>query len=182
MSRINEKQRSEKILKIVLVSFLVVMLILIAFFASTSKKNEKSVIKDNGKEYLQKATSDASEINEEERTKLNEITADSFIDLYNSSDYSVVLITRETCDYCKIATPIIENLLYKYKFSINSIDIEKLTDEERKQIADTNSYFSEGFSTPTLLLIGNNEIKDKLEGLGTKSEYKSFFKAYGYIK
>lgn len=176
MSKTKEQEQSTKIVKVVLTAVVLLILTVIAFLVTDIERDTKS----DSEKYLDKATEESKSASK--RKKTQEIDVERYLELYENSEKSVVLITRSGCEYCKIAVPIIENILYEEKFDIYSIDIGKLTNEGRQEIADSNSYFEEGFATPVLLLIGENEIKDKIEGLATKYEYKKFFKKYGYIK
>lgn len=174
-----------KFIKVSLCVVGVILLCLICFFASCSnmkeyqKNTQKEATEDNS--LLEQATKEAGEISDEERVKPKDISVDEYLKKYNSEDYSLVLISREDCSYCKIAIPIIENILYTEKIEMSHIDVGKLTEEEVGRIVESNSYFSSGFGTPLVLVIGNHEIKGKLEGLSIKELYQQFFKEYGFM-
>lgn len=176
----------DRLIKIVLCVVGIILLCLICFFASVS--NSKEYVKNNisssnseDNSVLQQATKEAASISDEERKNPTDISVLEYLELYSSDEYSLVLFSKEDCSYCKLAVPIIENIIYKDHVDIKRIDVGSLTDEDVKKLAESNSYFTEGFGTPVIIIIGKNEIKDKVEGLVVKEQYESFFKEYGFM-
>lgn len=177
-----------KLIKTSVITVLILAVFLICFLVSNSKSESYSTSKstetteqdDTG--ILQQATKEAGEISDDERTSPNEISIDEYINLYGSSDYSLVLISRPTCQYCKIATPIIENIIYEKNVNINYLNSDNFSEEDNNKLISSDGYFSEGYGTPLLLVVGNNSIKDKIEGLTSKDSYEAFFKQYGFME
>lgn len=178
----------DKLIKTILVVLLVIIICLICFFASSSNSKPysksstttESTEEDNS--VLEQATKEAGEVSDEERTAPKEITISEYMDLYNSEEDSLVLISRPTCQYCKIATPIIENIIYEDNVEIHYLNADNLSDDDTATLVSSDEYFQEGYGTPLLLVVGNGSIKDKVEGLVTKESYQAFFQQYGFME
>ncbi len=164
---------------------LVVSLILLCIFGSdsVSTKYQKSSTNSeesstDGNSVLEQATKESEEIKEDERTAPKLISVDDYLELYKSDEVSLVLISKESCGYCQIAVPIIENIIYTDGVKINHVDVGDMSDDDTAKLIGSDDYFSEGYGTPLILVVGENSIKDKIEGLTTKEGYKEFFKKY----
>lgn len=167
----------------IVIALLVVSLILICVFGSTSTKYQKSSEESiesttEGNSVLEQAQKESEEIKEDERTAPKTISVDDYLDLYKSDETSLVLISKESCGYCQIAVPIIENIIYTDGVEINHVDVGNMSDDDTAKLIGSDDYFSEGYGTPLILAVGENSIKDKIEGLTTKEGYKEFFKKY----
>lgn len=166
----------------------VVFLVCVVSFAvsnSNSEKYSKSTSSNNlaGEEdILQVATKEAGEVNDDERVAPNEISTDDYLNLYNGSESKLILFSSPACEYCKIATPILENLIYQYKVEINYLNTNSLSDADRQKIVESNDYFSSGFGTPLMLVVKDGKIVDQIDGLVTKDSYIAFFKEYGFME
>ena len=146
---------------------------------SSSSEETSETDSDSG---LQDIIQEAGEISDDEKTEPNEISIDRYLELYNGSENKIILLSRPTCQYCQIATPIIENIIYKYGVEINYLNTDELGDDGNTKLISSDEYFSEGYGTPLVLVVGNGKIVDKIEGLATKSEYISFFKRYNFME
>ena len=185
-----EKRKLEKnqFLKIGGVILLIVILCLICFFASSSKATPYSGLlgeetTEEGNEILQQAIKDAGEVSDEERTAPKEISVEDYLQLYDQEEKdSLVLVSKPSCEYCKIATPILEHIIYEKKIEINYINPDNFSEEESATFISSDSYFSEGYGTPLLLVVGNHSIKDKIEGLIDENSYLEFMKEYGFME
>lgn len=178
--------QKDKLFKISVIVIASLLFILVSFAISNSasekyKENSTSG-NDSSGNTLEIATKEAGEINDDERTSPNEISIDDYLDLYNGSQNSIVLLSRPTCSYCKIATPILENIIYKYNVKINYLNIDNLGDDDVAKLVSSDDYFSQGYGTPLLLVVGDGKISDQVEGLTTKSEYISFFKENKFME
>ena len=183
----------KKLITTISVSLVIIVLGLVCFFASASKagkysnKPESVTLNDEGEvsegeeDILTEATREAGEINDEARSSLSEITVNDYLGLYESNEYSLVLLSRDTCGYCKIAIPILENIKYEYKVDIKYIDVGKMSDDDLYNLVKSDDVFNEGYGTPFLMVVGKNKIKDSIDGLATKEEYISFFQEYKFI-
>lgn len=189
----NNKKRKEviviskdKLLKGVGITIGIVLFLIICFVISSSHTEtyKESTIQeeDSGDDVLQTAILQAGEVSDDERKQPNEITIDEYLNMYNGKGQQLVLLSRPTCQYCKIATPIIENIIYKYNVTIHYINTDELDSDENSKLVTSDEYFSQGYGTPTLLVVGNGQILDQIDGLTTKDEYISFFQKYGFME
>lgn len=181
----NDKKKN--IIKIVSLALIVIIICAICFFASLSKEEKYSSsssenLSSEGTDVLETATKEAGEISDDERVEAKSITIDDYLGLYSASENSIVLLSRPSCQYCKIAMPILENIIYKYNVEINYVNLDSITDDDKTSLFNSNSYFSDGISTPLLLVVGKNTITDKVEGLITSESYQAFFKEYGFME
>lgn len=177
----------KKVFQYLAVIGIVFLICIISFAVSNSNlekysNNTSNSNIGNEEDILQIATKDAGSVKDNERTAPTEISTDDYLNLYNGSDKKLILFSSPSCDYCKIATPILENLIYQYKVEINYLNTGNLSDEDRKKIMESNDYFKEGFGTPLMLVVQDGKIVDKIDGLVTKDSYISFFKEYGFME
>ncbi len=175
----------------IIICILIVVFCLVCFFGSNSfsskyeksNKTEESSDSSGGNEdILAQATKESGEVSDDERTAPNDISVDDYLELYQSDELSLVLLSKESCSYCKLAIPIIENIIYENNVDINRVDVGDLSSDDTSKLIGSDEYFSQGYGTPLLMVVGNNSIKDKIEGLTTKDEYKEFFKKYGFME
>jgi len=144
----------------------------------SSKNKDTGVSDSNNIEEL--AIEESNNILDNEKKTLNEVTLSQYLDLYNGTTDSIVLIARPTCYYCQIAEPIIQNVAYKYDLTINYLNTDNLNEEDQASLIKSDDYF-ESFGTPVILIVGDGKIKNKLEGLTISDYYISFFKETGFI-
>ena len=128
----------------------------------------------------EQAVKDSAGATDSKRKEPNKISVDDYIELYNAEEKSIVLLSRPTCHYCQIATPIIENIIYEKNVKINYINTDDLSDEDNSKLLSSDEYLKSGYGTPLILVVGNSKIIDKIEGLTTKSNYMEFFDEYGW--
>lgn len=177
----------DKLLKVVGITIGILLFLVVCFAISSSNSEKyhesKTTEQDSsGDDSLETAIKEAVEVSDEERVSPTEITVDEYLDIYNGKENQIILLSRPTCQYCQIATPILENIIYKYGVKINYINTDNLDDDSNAKLVTSDDYFSEGYGTPTLLVVGNGEIKDTIDGLATRDDYISFFKQYGFME
>ena len=127
-------------------------------------------------------TADNSEIPENEQADLNEIDIDEYLALKEGEEKAIIYVSRPTCHYCQEEDPIIKNVVYEYGITVNYLNTDELDDDGQAKLIRSDDYFSEGYGTPLILVVQNDEIVDKIEGLTTKDNMISFFKEHEFIK
>lgn len=184
-----KKKQNEKfnLIKICVISFAILIICAICFSISlTSGEKYSSSSSSSGEidedSILETATKEAGEVSDDERTKPTAISMDEYLEAYQNEENTVVLFSRDTCEYCKLATPILENIIYEGHVDLKYIDLATLSDEDKNTLATSDDYFSEGISTPLLVVVGNGSIVDTVEGLVTKEDYIAFFQEYGFME
>jgi len=165
--------------KVIGVFGVILVLILLIVISSISPRekltNDVSIILSNAKY-------ESQNIEEDEQKDFKEINLEEFLNILNNDNKQVVLIGREGCSYCKIASPIIKNINYEYDLNINYLDVDKLNDEERETFLNSHQVFKEDFGTPLLLIIKNKNIVEKQDGLTDRLHYIKLLKDNGFIK
>lgn len=175
-----------KLYKTVGITLGVVLFLVISFMVSSNNSEEykdgNSSVEQNEEDLYEIALKDAASVVDEKRKNPKEISIDDYINLYNEDGGKIVLLSRPTCNYCQIATPILENIIYETDIEINYINTNELDDDGNKKLVSSDEYFNDGFGTPLLLVVGDGEIKDKIEGLTTKDNYISFFEKNKFLE
>ena len=127
-------------------------------------------------------TSNDDEISEDKQAELNSIDIDKYLSLKKGHNKSIIYISRPTCDYCQQEDPIMKNIVYETKVTVNYLNTDELDDDGNTKLIKSDDYFSEGYGTPLILVVQKNKIVDKIEGLTSKEDIVSFFKKYDFIK
>ena len=170
---------------------LVVLILIIVFGASyfTSELQEcdnggssTTTSSTNNSSNDSSDSSSTSDIPEDEQGELNDIDIDEYLDLKEGSDASIIYIARPTCHYCQEMEPIVRNIVYEYGVEINYLNTDELDDDGQAKLIESDDYFSEGYGTPLLLVVQNDEIVDIQEGLSTKDTTVNFFRDNGFIE
>lgn len=170
----------------------IVVLILIIVFGASYFTSELQECDNGGSSTTTSSTnnssndssdsSSTSDIPEDEQGELNDIDIDEYLDLKEGSDASIIYIARPTCHYCQEMEPIVRNIVYEYGVKVNYLNTDELDDEGQSKLIKSDDYFSEGYGTPLLLVVKDDEIVDIQEGLSTKDATVNFFKDNGFIE
>lgn len=170
----------------------IVVLILIIVFGASYFTSELQECDNGGSSTTTNSTnnssndssdsSSTSDIPEDEQGELNDIDIDEYLDLKEGSDASIIYIARPTCHYCQEMEPIVRNIVYEYGVEINYLNTDELDDDGQAKLIESDDYFSEGYGTPLLLVVQNDEIVDIQEGLSTKDTTVNFFRDNGFIE
>ena len=190
MKKDNKKQDNSKLIKICVVTFSIILVCAVCFSISLSsgeKYSKKSATSESSSDtssddILEVATKEAASISDDQRKSSDPISIDEYLEYYSGSSNTVVLFARDSCQYCKLATPILENIIYESDVDLQYVDLSTLSDDDKTKLANSDDYFKEGISTPLLVVVGNNSMTDYIEGLNTKENYISFFKKYGFME
>ena len=165
---------------------IIILVLVIVFggsFLASEMKSDKSKSNNTTTPNKQEntTTSNDDEISEDKQAELNSIDIDKYLSLKKGSDKSIIYISRPTCHYCQQEDPIIKNIVYETKVTVNYLNTDELDDDGNSKLIKSDDYFSEGYGTPLLLVVQKNKIVDKIEGLTSKENIVSFFKKYGFI-
>lgn len=88
-----------------------------------------------------------------------------------------VYIGRKTCRHCVHFSPVLNKSVAKFKYTLNYLDIEKITEEEYNMIRKLDPFLEENFgSTPMVIVISNGKIVDKVQGNIPEKDYYNFLK------
>ena len=158
----------------------VVILIILSFFVG-GKDNESSTSSNEGDVIYANAQKESAAIKDNEKKEFTQIDINTYLDYYKSDEQTLVLIARPTCQYCMVAEPIIQNIMYEYDLNINYLNTDNFQGDDEATLVKSDDYFSEGFGTPMLLNIAGGRIINSVDGLTDKDHYISYLKENGYI-
>lgn len=131
------------------------------YFFKKSYKGDKNIILENKNEI-------------EKLENFTFITYDDFFNYLSSNNKTLILLGNETCEYTNDLKPILNKIATELHVEINYLQLDMLTDSEIKHLE--SMYESDGFGTPTIFIIQNNEIINFKEGYDTYEKYYSFIK------
>lgn len=168
---------------IVIVVILVGLLITSCFIGNDKPgKKTSNVMTEDVNVILANAERESNAVTDEEKGEFNQINIDEYLDMYESSDKDIVLIARPTCGYCTVATPIIQKLIKEYDLDVNYLNTDNFDNDGNSKLVASDEFFSEGYGTPLLVVVSDNSIVDKVDGLTDTAHYLEFFKTNGFIK
>lgn len=165
-----------------LIGILVLLVVAIVVSGIISVKNDSEEISNDGDEIYNNAQVESAAVKENEKGDFIQIDINQYLEMYNGSEKQIILIARPTCHYCQIAEPILQNLIYEYKLNINYLNTDNFEENDQQTLINSDEKFSNGLGTPTLVVVGEGQIYDAVDGLTDKAHYKEFFKKNGYIK
>lgn len=178
-------EKNQKIMIGVLIGILVVVLG-ISFFVGdngeSTKKSSSTTLSEDANTIMENAQRESESISENAKKDLKEISVSDYLNYYKEGEHKIVLLARPTCGYCQIAEPIIQNVAHEYDLEINYINTDNFAGDDEKNLIESDEYFSNGFGTPLLLVVGENKIIDKVDGLTDRAHYVEFFKTNEFIK
>lgn len=184
----NNKKDKKNTAKIVISTLFVILICALCFFASMasskddkySESNSSSSSSNSGSDITSTAQAESSSIKDDEKGSFNDISVDSFVDIYNGSDKKIVLFSRPTCGYCQIAEPILQNIIYKYNITINHVNTDEISEDDFTKLEKTDSAFAD-FGTPFLVVAADGKLIDKVNGFTNTAGYLEFFQKNGFI-
>ena len=125
-----------------------------------------------------------NEIPEYDVSKFNQVNYDEFNKLISSKGTHVIYIGRETCSYCAMFIPIMNEAQEKYDFKTNYFDISSIFDFSTNSILDQkaynemsnlNEFVKENFlATPMVLVFKDGKYVDGTLGYQDINTYSQF--------
>ena len=181
---IEENIDSKKLLLIVV--GLIIFFSVIFYLSTLSGKGEyQEPIVSDGENYdTTDVASESAAISEDEMSDLTEISVDDYINLKKSDEkYSVIYVGRPTCSHCTVQLPIMKHMVYKYGIEVNYLNTDNFDSEgkDATKLQKSDDYFSEGWGTPLVLIVKDDEIVDYSEGEPSIERLTELFKKYELI-
>lgn len=177
-----KKETVEKVKNTTIVVLVLIIVFGASYFTSELKECDNGGSTTTTTSSTNNSSNDSSDISEDEQADLNEIDIDEYLDLKEGSEASIIYIARPTCHYCQEMEPIVKNIVYEYGIEVNYLNTDELDDEGQSKLIKSDDYFSEGYGTPLLLVVKDDEIVDIQEGLSDKDTTVNFFKDNGLIE
>lgn len=167
----------------VLGSVILVILLGISFFIQTGTNNSKNEEKlsEDPNVIINNAQKESASASEGKQKEFTSIDMDTYFEYYSGNEAKIILIGYPSCQFCQIADPILHKLAYDFDLEINYLNTDDFTTEDDQRLAESNEFFSEGFGTPLLLIVKDNKIINKVDGLTDTGHYKRFFTEEGFI-
>lgn len=189
-----EKKNNQMILdKDKLKNGIIIALILIIVFGASflatgidpNKKKEDNTdttMKDNTTtNNANKAQEESEAIKEEEQKELENINIERYLELKEKDSPSIIYIARPTCHYCEIQGPIIKNIALEKELTIYYLNTDEMSAEESTTFIKSDDAFKDGFGTPCTIVVKDDKVVGKLEGLTDKETMINFFEENGVI-
>ena len=179
-----KKEQIEKIKSATIVVLVLIIVFGASYFTSELQEcdnSNSSTVSSTNNNSANNESSTSSDISEDEQGDLNEIDIDEYLSLKEGSEASIIYIARPTCYYCQQMEPIVRNIVYEYGVKVNYLNTDELDDDGQSKLIKSDDYFSEGYGTPLLLVVKDDEIVDIQEGLSDKDKTINFLKDNGFI-
>ena len=181
-----KKENVEKIKNVTIVVLILIIVFGASYFTSELQQcnnGESTTSSDTDSSTTTTSdTSSSSDIPEDEQGDLTDIDIDEYLDLKEGDEASIIYIARPTCHYCQEMEPIVRNIVYEYGVEVNYLNTDELDDDGQAKLVKSDDYFSEGYGTPLLLVVKDDEIVDIQEGLTDKDATVNFLKDNGFIE
>lgn len=174
--------KKKNLLVIIGVCILVVLLCLSFFVGGDTNQTSTKNLSEDPNVIISNAQTESKNVKDDEKKKYTEIKTSDYLKYYAGNEAKIVLLGSPECPFCQVAEPILQNLAYEYDLEINYLSTDTFTAEDEKLLSESNELFSEGFGTPLLLIVKDNKILNKVDGLTDKGHYKKFFMDEGFIK
>lgn len=172
----------KKIYKILFIFLIFVGLVVASIFVSTEESVDNKVNSDDINVIYQNAQKESTNILDEEKKEFVTISVDDYLELYKNLNFSIVLVSREGCPYCEIVNPILQKISKDYHLDIYNLITSTFTEEDKNSFLNSDPFFLNNFGTPLLMIIGDNELKDTIEGVYDYNHYVLFFIDNGVIE
>ena len=161
----------------VLSIIVLIALALLSFYTSDGFKYNNST-DDSDLDLYSKAVRDSNSVTD--MKQMYTIDVGQYLSYYNGSENTLILVGNDGCGYCKIAKPIIQEIMFENDFDIYYLNTDDFTTETEDLFMSSNEQLS-SFATPLLMVVSNGEIVDSIEGLYDKDGYVEFFTNNNFI-
>ena len=125
-----------------------------------------------------------------EKTNIKHISYAEYEEKIKSTNYTVVLLTRDSCSHCQVYKPFVDAVAQKYEFTVYDLDVEEFTEDEFNYIHDNISALKTEFSssgeviipTPTTIILKDGrEVASKVGNIG-EDGFLELLKNNGVVK
>jgi len=157
---VNTEKLDEKNNKTVLIAALTILLIIIGVCVYYQLDNKE---KNN------------SEVSESESSEI----LDNFYEYYNNKKAKIIYYASSSCGYCKLQSPIMEQIKEDYDIDYLDIDSTKLTNSDKETILDKLGI---DHATPTTVVVKNGKVIGKNIGYVDGGEMVDFLIKNGILK
>lgn len=167
---------------LIVASAIAVLVLLILVFTIGGNDTTTNGLSDDPSVILANAEVESAAVKEEEMADFIEIDTNTYLSYYAGSEAKIILLARPTCHYCTIAEPILHKVAKDYNLEINYLNPDNFTAEDQTAFVGSDEEFKEGYGTPFLFIVRDNQIIDKVDGLTDTAHYIYFFQVNDYIR
>ena len=168
---------------IIVAIIIIVLLVGLCIFIGKDKNNSSNLSNDP-ETIMGNLQAESAAIKDEDKGEFGAyINVSEYMDLYNKEgEYSLVWVARPTCSYCELTTPVLQKIIKDHSIYISYLNTDEFSEEDLSTFLSTSEDFSEGYGTPMLLLVGDGQILDMIDGATDTDHYTAFLKDYKFIK
>ena len=167
--------------KLGIIGIVVLVIALIVISSFISPKGDSISVSTDADSIYERAVQESAAVSDEERKPYTEISVNTYLEKYNAPEKSLILLGRETCQYCQIAEPILQKLSKQYDLEILYLNTDTFSDDDITNFLNSDETFSDSFGTPFLFIVENGRIVDKVDGVVDTALYEDFLIANGLI-
>lgn len=117
-------------------------------------------------------------------TNFESIDLDTFNDLINSNQKSIIYITKDECKYCNKTFETLNNISLNNNVLIRYINIKTLDSDIANNVENKliSMGYSDGFTTPITIIVESNKLLDYVIGATEGKYFVEIFTKNGIIK
>ena len=177
-----EKKQSNN--KAIIIITVILLVILVGAVILLGRDGSSAKLSDDPEEVMNNLQMESAAVADDEKGEFGaQINLEQYLELYNKEgEYSAVLVARPTCGYCELVTPVIQKIIKDYSIYISYLNTDDFSEDDMGNFIRSDALFEEGFGTPMLLVVGNEEILDSIDGATDTAHYIDFLKKYKFIK
>lgn len=108
-----------------------------------------------------------------EKNKESNKIIEAFYKKYNAKERNIIYYAKDDCSYCKLQTPILDEIAEEYDLKYYYINSNKLTKKDIKKITNELDIKNE---TPITIIVEDGEVVDTQVGYLDGSAYTEFLK------
>ena len=118
------------------------------------------------------------------------IDIDTYLDYLDSDEKRIIYLARPGCPWCEQEEPIIKSVGSKNKLTIyyldatpfySKIEEDPFTEDGKRLIASDEDWFNDGIGTPNTLIVQNGKIIDGVNGYVERSRLEDLFERNGFM-
>lgn len=108
-----------------------------------------------------------------EKNKESNKIIEAFYKKYNAKERNIIYYAKDDCSYCKLQTPILDEIAEEYDLKYYYVNSNKLTKRDIKKITNELDIKNE---TPITIIVEDGEVVDTQVGYLDGSAYTEFLK------
>ena len=161
----------------IVISLVAILLIACCFIGKKGSSNINSSFanqSNDADEILNNAQDESSVITDDDKKDFESIDINQYLEFYKGNENKVIFIGRPTCSYCQIADPIVRKINKDYDLNIYYLNTDEFSGDDEATFVKSDEFLENGYGTPMLFIVSNNEIVDKVDGLTDTAHYIEF--------